>query len=180
MKPIIAYLLISLFLLACQADDSTQLVTIDSKYTVMLPSFLEKAGTTLNDDASLQYMHGWKEFYVVVIDENKSDFESAIDNNQLSDRYSKDIDGYSKIMAEKFESSISASENNGWMPITIHNQPARIKTLRGSTEGVDAFYYIAIIEGKDHFYQVMTWTLAEKEKEFQNQMKAIIYSFKEL
>jgi hypothetical protein len=56
MKPIITFLLVSLFLLACQGGDSTQLVITDNKYSVTLPSFLEKAGTTLNEDASLQYL----------------------------------------------------------------------------------------------------------------------------
>jgi hypothetical protein len=147
---------------------------------VLLPSFLEKAGTTLNEDASLQYLHTWKEFYVVVIDEQKSEFNAAIDNNQLSDRYTKDIDGYAKIMEEKFESSITTTQINRWMPVTINNFPARIKTLRGNSEGVDAFYYFGIIEGQSHYYQVMTWTLAEKEKDYKEQMKKIIYSFKEL
>ncbi len=56
MKPIITFLLVTLFLLACQGGDSTQLVITENKYSVTLPSFLEKAGTTLNEDASLQYL----------------------------------------------------------------------------------------------------------------------------
>jgi hypothetical protein len=180
MKLIIRLFLVVILIVACQGGDTTQLVTIDHKYSVLLPSFLEKSGTTLNEDASLQYLHTWKEFYVIVIDEPKSEIESAIENNQLSDRYSKDIDGYAKLMEEKFDGANIGMQGDDWMPVTINNLSARIKTIRGNSEGVDVFYYFGIIEGKNNYYQVMTWTLAEKEMDYKEQMKNIIYSFKEL
>jgi hypothetical protein len=58
--------------------------------------------------------------------------------------------------------------------------PARIVTINGTAEGLDAFYSIAFIQGKERYYQVMAWTLSSKEYENRDKMNKLMYSLKEL
>ena len=106
MKRLNILILTILFITSCQTGDTERLVTIENKYSILLPSFLVKASTTLNADASLQYLHTWKEFYVIVIDESKSEMQKALTDNNLTDKYSNDIKGYSDLLLNGFEQSI--------------------------------------------------------------------------
>jgi len=180
MKRLNILILTILFITSCQSGDTERLVTIDNKYSISLPSFLVKASTTLNADASLQYLHTWKEFYVIVIDESKSEMQKALTDNNLTDKYSNDIKGYSDLLLAGFEQSVSISHKSDIVDTLINNMPARVLTINGRAEGIDAFYTLAFIEGKERYYQIMTWTLSSKEYEYKDKMRKILYSLKEL
>jgi len=45
---------------------------------------------------------------------------------------------------------------------------------------LDVYYKFAAIEGKNDYYQVLTWTLKEKRDQHQQQMEVMINSFKEV
>ncbi|MBL0303429.1 MAG: hypothetical protein IPQ23_17305 [Cytophagaceae bacterium] len=62
----------------------------------------------------------------------------------------------------------------------VNNMPAKHIRLSGKVEGLDAFYSVAFVEGKDTYYQVMAWTLANKEAQYTERMNKIIHSLKEL
>ena len=180
MKKNYILLLTILFITGCQSGDTEQLVTIGNKYSVSLPSFLVKASTTLNEDASLQYLHTWKEFYVIVIDETKSEFQKALVDNNLTDVYENDIEGYSSLLLDNFEQVISISNKSGIVATQINNMPARLITINGRAEGIDVFYSLAFIQGKERYYQVMAWTLSSKEYEYKVIKEKIMYSLREL
>jgi hypothetical protein len=180
MKKLNILFLTILILTACQSGDTEQIVTIGNRYSLSIPSFLVKASTSLNEDASLQYLHTWKEFYVIVIDESKSEIEKALIDNNLTDKYSNDIKGYSDLLLTGFEQSVSISHKSAIIDTIVNNMPARILTINGRAEGLDAIYSIAFIQGKERYYQVMAWTLSNKEYEYRDKMKKIMYSLKEL
>ncbi len=179
MKKISFTIVSILFLVACQPTDSEQTITIDNKYSLTLPSFLTKVNN-LNEDASLQYQHAWKEFYVIVIDETKSEVQAALEQNNLTETYSNDIDGYSNLLMDGFEQVISVSSKSSIVDTTIFKLPAKFLTINGNVEGIDAFYSLAFIEGKNRYYQIMAWTLASKKYQYQEKMQKMIYTFKEL
>ena len=58
--------------------------------------------------------------------------------------------------------------------------PARLTTLSGTVDGINAFYSIGIYEGEENYYQVLSWTLSSKKHTYQNKMKKVLYSFKEI
>ena len=180
MKNLNILFLTILFITGCQSGDTEQLVTVDKKYSISIPSFLVKASTTLNKDASLQYLHTWKEFYVIVIDEPKSEMQKALVDNNLMNKYSNDIKGYSDLLLDVFAQSISISYKSAIIDTLINNMPARLLTINGRSEGIDAFYSLAFIQGKERYYQVMAWTSSSKENEYKGKMNKIMYSLKEL
>ena len=172
-------LLTILSLNSCQSGDEQQIVTIENKYSISIPSFLTKV-SGLNDDASLQYQHAWKEFYIIVIDESKSEMQKALDDNNLAESYTNDIKGYSDLLMKGFEQTISVSHKSETIDTTINNMPARLLTVNGRVEGIDAYYSLAFIQGKERYYQIMAWTLSNKEYEYKDKMNRIMYSLKEL
>jgi len=179
MQKLYISILTILFFASCQPGGKEKLVTIENKYSILIPSFLTK-GSNLNEDASLQYCHAWKEFYVIVIDETKSEMQNALIDNNLTDSYSNDIKGYSDLVLQGLEQNISESKKSEIIDTTINNMPARLCTISGRVEGVDAFYSLAVIQGKDRYYQILAWTLSSKEHEYKEKMNRLIYSFKEL
>ncbi|GAA4017426.1 hypothetical protein GCM10022408_33740 [Hymenobacter fastidiosus] len=179
MKKITILLMIILLLNSCQIGDEQQTVTIENKYSVSIPSFLAKT-SELNDDASLQYQHAWKEFYIIILDESKTDMQKVLDDNNLTETYSNDIKGYSDLSLNGFEKGISSSQKFEIIDTLVNNMPARLLTITGRVEGIDAFYSLAFIQGKERYYQIMAWTLSSKEYEYKDKMNRMMYSLKEL
>ena len=176
------YAIIFLFILslcACMTGDKQQTITIENKYSISIPDFLHKA-TNLNEEASLQYQHPLKEFYVIVIDETKAEMQKALVENNLTEVYTNDIKGYSDLLLTGMDQSMTQLKKSKIKVTKINNLPARLLTMHGKVEGIEAFYSLGFIEGKERYYQIMAWTLANKEKEFKDKMARIMYSFKEL
>src|SRR5699024_11005273 len=132
------------------------------------------------EDASLQYLHTWKEFYVIVIDESKSEMQKALIDNNLTDVYSNNIKGYSDLLLDGFEEEISIYNKSDITDTQINKMPARLLSISGRTEGLDVYYSLAFVEGKERYYQIMAWTLSNKESKYKAKMKKIMYSLKEL
>lgn len=180
MKRISILFLIIQILTACQPDDTVQLVTIENKYAVSIPSFLVKSGTTLNENASLEYLHTWKDFYVIVIDEPVSDFQKALIEYDLTTDYRNEIDGYSKLILGNFLQSQIISNKSKILKTTINNMPARLINFNSYVDGTSVYYSLAIFQGKETYYQILAWTVSSKKSDYEDKMLKIIYSFKEL
>jgi len=179
MKKISFIIFTILFLVTCQPTKTEQTITIENKYSLTIPSFLTKVNN-LNDDASLQYQHAWKEFYVIVIDELKIELQTALEQNNMLEIYPNDINGFSNLLLDGLEQAIPISSKSSIVDTTIHNLPAKLLTFKGRVEGIDSFYTLAIIEGRNRYYQIMTWTLPSKEYQYKEKMREMIYTFKEL
>lgn len=164
---------------SCQTDRKDQVVTVKDRYTISLPPFVKET-SELNEDASLQYQNTLREFYVVVIDESKAEFEKALSDNDLNDLYPQNIKGYSELLLFSMEQAIEIKSKSVLKDTIINNQPAKILTIKGRVEGTDIFYSIGFVQGVKRYYQIITWTLQNKEKEHAGLMKKIIASFKEI
>ena len=99
---------------------------------------------------------------------------------KITDYYENNIEGYSKLILEGFQESLSNPYQSDVVDTTVNNMPAKLTTLSGKVEGIDAFYSIGIYEGKDRYYQVLAWTLKSKQYSYKSKMDKILYSLKEL
>lgn len=178
MKLLPFFLLSLVFLFSCESDKD-EIVTVDQKYSIALPSFLTKTDD-LNKEASLQYKNGAKEFYVIVIDESKQEFGDAIKANDLGGEYGNDIKTYSNVVFGGIDESVPGAKKSAEMDTVVNGMPAKFMTVNGKVENENAFYYFAVVEGKKNYYQIVIWTEAAKEAEFKDKMKHIITSLKEL
>jgi hypothetical protein len=179
MRRTFIFIMTIILLQSCGSGDEEQIITVGNKYSLSIPSFLTKVNN-LNDDASLQYQHAWKEFYVITIDESKEEMQNALIEYDLTDLYENNIEGYSKLILDDFKESLSNLYQFEIIDTTINKMPAKLTTLTGTVEGFEVFYSIGIYEGKDSYYQVLAWTLKSKQYSYNTKMKKIIYSLAEL
>lgn len=169
----------SLMLVSCTDPDKVQVVSVEDRYSLTIPAFLKEV-SNLNEDASLQYQHAMKEFYVVVIDEPKYELQNALEENGLNILYSNDIEGFSNLLIDGMEDVVTIIKKSPVIDTLVNAMPARMVQIHGEIDGIQAFYSVAYVEGKETYYQVMTWTLASKEKKNTEKMEKILYSLKEL
>lgn len=173
MKKIIPLCLFYL-LLSCNSKKA-ETVTINNKYSVELPGFLSKA-TNLNEEASLQYQNIFKEFYVIVLDEPKKVLIDIADDLAVE----PNLESYFSVLKSGMEETF---DNVAFIDIKdtkINGLKAKTFAVTGNVEGIDAYYKIAYIEGKDSYYQILTWTLLKNQQKHTPEMDKIIASFKEI
>ncbi|MGL5890376.1 MAG: hypothetical protein ACRC3B_10850, partial [Bacteroidia bacterium] len=162
MKNITLLLLITLIANSCNLNQKEKTVAVKNKYSLSLPaSFSKQQG--LHEDASLQYGNLIDEFYVIVIDEPKAEFHRVLEENGLTQSYSSDVNGYSEILIASYEETFANLSKSDVRDTSISNMPARIISMSGTVDNIDAFYTVSFIEGKDNYYQVMSWTLADRK-----------------
>jgi hypothetical protein len=166
--------------MAEEKANAVEKVTYKDLFEIEFPESMSES-TTLNDVAVVQQMDGSKELYTIVVQESIAEMHTAIKDNGLEEKYPLNINGYFGILetdlATKLLNQRSIKKSNK----TINGMPAVILNVNGDIGGVPIHYTIAYVQGKENYYQVMTWTLeGEKEKENQPAMDKIIASFKEL
>ncbi|MCW4469732.1 hypothetical protein OGH69_12200 [Flavobacterium sp. MFBS3-15] len=135
--------------------------------------------TSLNDEASLQYQDMMKELFVIVIDEPKSQLESALNDNELYDQYTNDLQGYYDLIITNFKSSFSLEKLPAPTNTKINGLPAKVVELDGNVEGDRIYCKLAFVEGKKHYYQIMAWTNADRKKALAKTIDDMVISFKE-
>lgn len=170
-------ILTALAFISCGNDMQT--VSIKGKYTIDLPSNYTKT-TDLNKAASLQYQNTIKNIYTIVIDEPKEALAVALEENSLYDTYPNDLIGYSKLITDGMESSISVKKMPDFKETTINGLKARILSFEGLSSGHQVYWKLAFIEGNNTYYQIMVWTNAESRNKYEKEMVAIINSFIEI
>lgn len=174
--------IIGLFLMAivgCQPENSLQTITVSDQFRLTIPSFLKKTDA-LNDQAALQYMSAFREFYVIVIVDNKIEVQNQLILNGLEEEYSIDLDGFAKLSIHYSAENIFHTENITFDTVVINNLNAYAFRLNTFSQDHPVYFHCALIEGKNRFYQLFTWTLTEKESIHKNQMNDIINSFNEI
>lgn len=185
-------LFINLFILsiafsACQSnqekdskENDFRTIEVKNRFSIQIPSIL-KQDSTLSEDASLALSNPIKELYAIVIEDPKNEFFNAITENLLDSVYSKDLDGYSKLLKTGMLDNISEIyQETDPIKTTINGLESHTLEVAGKIEDVKIYYYVAHIKGKDTFYQIITWTLLNRKEMHKALMEKIVFSFKEL
>ncbi|MES2486591.1 MAG: hypothetical protein V4581_11685 [Bacteroidota bacterium] len=178
MKKILPVLVVLILaVVSCNMAPQTQTVKIENRYSLDLPDYLEKT-TDLHDEASLQYQNLLKEFYVIVIDESKAEFNKAIEDAGNLD-FAGNLEGYANMGLYFKKETVKFDGEPTPKAATINNLQARIVNINGTINNLPVYWKEAYIEGKNTYYQVIIWTLAEKKAEHEKDMQDIVNSFKE-
>jgi hypothetical protein len=147
----------------------------------MIPGNM-KPTNALNDGASLQYQNRLQELYIIVIDNAKEEFMNDLVDNDLLDIYPASFEGYCDLLSDHENNSgvfLEQQDKHLLTRETIHNLPATTFENVRRIEKMDIYYKIALIEGKEHYYNVVAWTLASRKKRFEKTIATMIASFKE-
>lgn len=156
-------------------------VKISGKYQMAIPSYMKKTNE-LNDEASLQYNNLFKETYVIVIDESKEQFVSAMQEAEMTDTLQSTIENYKNIQMQLLKGNINISSEKNTEKKTINGLDIEQVEFVGKIPGVDdeIVYILTFIEGKNDLYMIMSWTLNKYSKKYSNTFHKMADSFKEL
>ncbi|MCB1064340.1 MAG: hypothetical protein KDN20_15660 [Verrucomicrobiae bacterium] len=106
-----------------------------------------------SEDASVQVGNLFREEYLLVIEEPKADFEAGFT-----------VSDFAELASGMVEESLAVGNRGELTELTINGLPAARCRIKGSADGVQVVYLNTYVEGANHFYQVMAWTLPSKEK----------------
>ncbi|HVA98001.1 MAG TPA: hypothetical protein VNG53_03825 [Bacteroidia bacterium] len=156
----------------CTHETVFNTVVVNGRYSLQIPEYLS-ATADLVPHASLQYDNTEKEVYLVVIAESKKDMEN----------YNLDYDlktYYQNIVQQPFADSVQKEKITS--PIIKQLNGAKIMetTLTGKVHGGLVSYKLAVVETATSFYQILTWTAANKLPKYGKDLQHIIDSFQEM
>ncbi len=164
-----------LFLFACESKLETQI--INNLYSLDIPTDLS-ATKELNKDASLQFQNVLFEKYVVVINEPKDKLTKAYEEANLV--FEDNLDFYNNLIIDNVSQSVKNFKKKNIQKTKINNLAAILNDVEGEINGIPVYYNFTIIKGKNHYYQLITWTLKGKREEYKEEFQKIINSFKEI
>ena len=178
MKKTALFLFLSSLFVACDSD-STQVVKVDHKYSLEIPSSMSE-NNDLNEDASLGYQNLFQELYIIVIDENKNEYYDVIKENGLDEKYTLNLEGYSNLILKNMTSTMKNPVISDPDLTKINGMDARTVSISGTVDGLDIYWVMSFIEGRKQFYQIMSWTLASKKESHKAKLEKMVRSLKEL
>jgi hypothetical protein len=136
---------------------------------VDVPDYMTKT-FGLNDIAKVQYANSEKEAYTIIIEEDKDDIKTAggsFENSQ--DYYNYFIKNFGiDSIAVLSESPAKSGKLNAYQA-----------QISGHIDNLDLFYLVTIVESPTHFYNIISWTVAENKNQLINDFKRIASSLKE-
>jgi hypothetical protein len=143
------------------------MTSTDGAYQLTVPGNWSRQ-TDLNQEATLQAANPREELYVIVIKEPKSDFPK-----------SATIDTVTNLVKDNAREAITNATFTEPLPTLVNGNFARQFEVGGSVSNIDAKYLYTIVETRQYYYQVMSWTLADRFAENKAKMRDVSNSFKE-
>ncbi len=143
---------------------------VGHEFYISIPEYLEET-RGLNDAAVFQYQHEVKQVYTMVIDDSKQNLASVGISFNSPEEYFRSVELFYLNEGDKPTDKIVSLTING-------NNAVQAELIR-PLEVVDLFYLITIIESKGYFYQVVSWTTAERKDDYKQDFIRIANSLKE-
>lgn len=124
--------------------------------------------TNLHADANIQVANIHDGLYLIVLTESKSDFENM------------SLEGHSELTRQRFLNNLQNGQIGEPNNFKINDQPALQYQISGTVDNVNIVYLHTTVEGKEHFHQIVAWTLSSKFEKNKAALESVINSFKEL
>jgi hypothetical protein len=123
----------------------------------------------LHDSAEIQASKRGSEEYVIVLSENKADFQDLT------------IEQHSEITRGLLVESLTEPEVTGPTDVTtVGSNPALQYEIRGTIEGINVAYLHTTVETPTKYHQILAWTLPSSFERNEPELQQIIQSFKEV
>ena len=168
-----------LILSSCGVGRQNEDVVVEGKFTMKIPLNMSIA-SDLNDDAALQYQNLFNELYVIVIDEDITEFETLIEENDLKEDYGFDLDGYFNLVINGCVMELENVKKSEVIDIRINGLSAKQIGIEGEIEGIDIYYCYTAIKGKNTYYQIVSWTILENKAQHEKLLRKMALSFNEI
>jgi len=143
----------------------------NGNFIVQVPDYMSN-DTSLNKDAAISYSNPKEEMYLIVITDSKKALKDAGINYT--------VDSYFAFASKNIESMVTSSNVTEPKKSKINGNAALVSIITGKFGELGVYYKLGIVESKEHFYQVLTWTLDSYKTKFDKDMDKMINSLKEL
>ncbi|SDD85579.1 hypothetical protein [Actinokineospora iranica] len=153
---------------AADVDQGTSVVTArDGRSRLTLPTQWKELPPEYRGEASvLTYGQIYQERYVMVITDEKAGFADFADFEETA------IDS---MAAMPDYATVDQGEE-----LTVGGHPAVRYEVTTKITGVDALFWYTLVNGENGYYQVISWTLAERRESAEPALRQIVSTFEEI
>jgi hypothetical protein len=147
------------------ASNGREIVSVDGNVRLLVPKDWSEL-KDLNEAAQLQAGNRSKEQYVMVLSENKADF----DNMTLQQHHQLTRDAMMQKM--KNPTAGEAAET------TINGRPALQEEISGTQDGTNIVFLHTTIEEEQSFHQILAWTSKSRWEQQKDKLQEVTKSFR--
>lgn len=151
-----------------------------TKFKMVIPNFLKRVND-INPSAQYQYSGGEKEIFLLIFMEDIKVFEEQLkQQNSNKDNVDINIRTYAKLYKDAILNKLEPLQAPLEEDTVINGLPAIVYRFDiQETKYETSTSTIALIKGKENFYQVCTSTAGKKKIKHKPYMDHMVYSFHE-
>ncbi len=157
------------------ADSQVMVVreTRDGVASLELPkNWTPLTGPNVNPEASLQMGNLFAETYALVLSETKVEVSKVMGDTTL--------DEYSDLIINNMVARTPGFTGTPKVLTPLNGMPAYHFQVRGDIDGNPVVFIGVVLEGKQHYHQILCWTLQSQEAQHRAKLESVIQSFREL
>jgi len=144
-------------------ERKSRLASDDGRYRIEVPASWKKM-PELNEAAGIIAGHAFREQYVLVIENLKSDFVGNLEE-------------FDQLTSDGLKENLKNPEVSGPENRKVGAYPAFHRRVVGTSDNVRVVYHISSVETADAFYQVMMWTIPPRESLALPVFRGVVDSF---
>ncbi len=136
-----------------------------TKFSIKIPDYLTETDD-LNEDAEMQMQNMFRETYMIVMAESKSDFNFArriLDMGSDSLSYAEN---YMDMQLESMEESFNYKVTKSKMTHVINGMPAMTVEAGANIDGLNVVYIITTVESDNDIFYATSWTLKDRKDKY--------------
>ncbi len=146
-------------------------IKADKLFSIEVADYLTKTDS-LSPNASLQYRNKDKGIFLLVISESKDTMQHY--------GYAYSLLKYFHAVTDELKAKLNPGVLGNFFETKINGQKAMLGSVKGTANGTEVYYRLAIVETRSHFYQVLAGIVAEEKSRYEEEMDRMINSFREL
>lgn len=135
-------------------------------------------------DCSISAPASWKKTEgmlanaVIQLSDAKVDSHAAVLAESKTQFQDMDLNKYTKIVSEKMLSGLQGKKIKEFSDLTINDLSGKQSQIVFQKNNVDLILIYTILEGKNRFFQILTWTPKDRFESNQQSMEDLIKTFK--
>lgn len=162
MKYVVVWALV-LVVASCKYAEGLQEKEVKGRFTISVTDYVREADD-LHPNGVFQYSSPYRTVYLLVLDTAKAGLTLA-DYGQIAS---------SRLAVALADSAITTIDSIA----SINGAPALEYEVEGNITNERVWYKLAVIEGKEHYYQVLGWTIYQRKDKYGQDITDMVQSFK--
>lgn len=172
-KTIFSFVFLVLTTATTTAQNAVKEYKAGHVFYVSLPEYMTKT-VELNSAAILQYKSQVKDVYGFIIEDNKEELSLAEFNYTSINEFYEDFIKDFVVDQDKRKVSSPLSTKKG----TVNFIESDV-TYFDKEAGMDIYYLVGIVETKDAYYKILSWSAEKNKEQFKADFQKIIYSLRD-